>query len=52
MRATTKTLFRLEDAIAVWKEEGREEGIELLAKLLRKGIPLEAALEQARKHAH
>ena len=39
----------MEDAIAVWKEEGREEGITILAKLLREGIPLEVALEKAGK---
>jgi len=51
----------MEDAIAVWKEEGREEGreedrvegidegIELLAKLLREGMPLDAAFEKAKK---
>jgi len=33
------------------REEGREEGIKKLAKLLQEGIPLEAALEKVRKWA-
>ena len=73
------TEFRMEDAIAVWKEEGREEGreegikkgreegivkgreegivkgreegIKKLTKLLQEGIPLDAALEKAKKWA-
>jgi hypothetical protein len=33
--------FKMEEAVEVWKEEGREEGIEKVAKnLLLDGVPL------------
>jgi len=35
------TEFKMEDAIAVWKEEGREEGEYRVLKLLESGYSLE-----------
>ena len=46
------TEFKMEDAIAVWKEEGREEGrvegAEMLARLLKEGMPLDTALDKTK----
>ena len=49
------TEFKMEDAIAVWKEEGREEGlsqgVDLLAKLLLEGVSLDDAIKMAKNRS-
>jgi predicted transposase/invertase (TIGR01784 family) len=40
--------FKLEDALQVWKEEGREEMAEKMARnLLSKGVPLDVIAQSA-----
>ena len=54
------TEFKLEDAIEVWKEEGREEGIIIgeargvnrLAELIKKGYDIDTALKMIKENTY